>query len=84
MNDLILIKTGALGGRSAMPKLNEGEFGFRTDTKELYLGADGKNVKLCGVGDAEKIAALETKVTTLEAQIKDITARLGALETPSV
>lgn len=91
MNDLILIKTGALGGREAMPKLNEGELGFRTDTKEFYIGADGKNVRLCGVGDAEKVTVLETqvstleaKVATLEAQIIEITARLDAIQPPGV
>ena len=84
MNDLILIKTGALGGREAMPKLNEGELGFRTDTKEFYIGADGKNVRLCGVGDAEKINALELRILTLEAQIIEITARLDAMQTPGV
>jgi hypothetical protein len=83
MNDLILIKSGSLNGRNAMPKLNEGEFGYRTDTKELYIGADGKNVRLCGVGDAEKINALELRILTLEAQIEEITARLDA-QTPSV
>ena len=35
MNDLITIKSGALGDREAMPKLNKYELGYITDKKEL-------------------------------------------------
>lgn len=84
MDDLIKIRRGALGkDRTAMPGLRENELGYRTDTEELYIGADGKNVRLCGVGDAEKANALEIRILALEAQIEEITARLDA-QTPGV
>lgn len=93
MNDLILIKTGALGGRDAMPKLNEGELGYRTDTKELYVGTKEGNVRLCGAGDLNeinaKIASVNAliitnngKIAEIEKTLGEILARLDAL-TPS-
>ena len=57
MADLIKIKCGALGERDTMPKLNEGELGFRTDEKALYIGTSNGNVRLCGVDDIPNITA---------------------------
>ena len=69
MADLITIKSGALGDRGTMPKLNKDELGYRTDEKALYIGTDGENERLCGVGD----------IARLEALISDITARLDEM-----
>lgn len=88
MNDLILIKTGALGDRDAMPKLNEGEPGYRTDTKELFIGTEDGNVRLCGAGDlAEAKAYADSKVSGVNAlisanssEITNIKTRLAKIE----
>lgn len=72
MDDLIIIKSGEPDGRAEMPTLQDAEFGYRTDKKELYIGYGGKNVRLCGAGDIEEIMNL----------IGEITARLDALEAP--
>lgn len=83
MNDLILIKSGSLGGRDAMPKLNEGELGYRTDNKEFYIGADGKNVRLCGAGDLNeinaKIASVNALISTNNGKIAEIEKTLGEI-----
>lgn len=83
MNDLITIKSGALGDREAMPKLNKYELGYITDKKELYIGAGDKNVRLCGEEDAARLDVLNTKLEAMSNAIGDITARLEALESPS-
>lgn len=70
MPDLIMIKSGAMGDKDTMPKLNKNELGYCTDKKELYIGTDSGNVRLCGADDMSRITQL----------INDITARLGALE----
>lgn len=81
----IKIKSGALGNRAEMPKLAEDELGYRKDTKELYIGASGANVRLCGAGDEERIKALENKPeyyskTEVDDIISGIVARLETLE----
>lgn len=73
MGDLILVKSGALGDRSVMPALQTDELGYRTDKKELYIGTESGNVRLCGADD----------VTELLAKIENITVRLDVLEKPS-
>ena len=83
MADLIKIRSGALGNRSTMPKLNEDELGYCTDTKELYIGTDSENVRLCGVNDLAIIQNLQATISSLSKAIEDITARLGKLEKPS-
>ena len=40
MSKIIKIKRGLKAG---LPNLNVGEFGYATDTKELYLGTDTGN-----------------------------------------
>ena len=74
MDDLIRIRGGALGDRKEMPELQHDteygyELGFRTDTEELYIGSEKGNVRLCGVGDAERIKALEDKVDEIIARL---------------
>ena len=80
MSDTIMIKSGALGDREAMPKLNEAELGYRTDTEELYIGGGEGNKRLCGVGD---VADINAKIDVMEGDIENIIARLEALEAPS-
>ena len=82
MADSIIIKSGALGNRSAMPALAVGELGYRTDEKALYIGTKEGNVRIGGGGDASDISTLLADVSALKSQIADITARLDAL-TPS-
>lgn len=80
MADTITIKSGALGSRGAMPTLFNGELGYRTDEKALYIGIGGNNWRLCGVYD---ISELNSKIEALNGRLDEITARLEALETPS-
>ena len=85
MNDLITIKSGALGSKTEMPKLAEDELGYITDKKELCIGTVGGNLRLCGAGDEERIKALENKPeyyskTEVDDIISGIVARLETLE----
>ena len=73
MDDLILIKSGALGTRGTMPALQTNEMGYCTDKRELCIGTVSGNIRLCGADDVERIAELENRIT-------EITARLEALE----
>lgn len=70
MADLITIKSGAMGGRSSMPKLAVDELGYLTDEKALYIGTESGNVRLCGVND----------ISELNTRLDDIITRLEALE----
>ena len=83
MADKIKIKSGALGNRSTMPKLDEGELAYRTDTKELYIGTDEVNVRLCGADDLTMIKELQSTLLSLSNTIENITARLESLERPN-
>lgn len=90
MDDLIMIKSGALNDRESMPKLREKELGYRKDEKALYIGTESENVRLCGTDDAVKIKQLESDITELingikaiDENIKAINARLEALENPA-
>ena len=83
MDDLIKIRSGALGNRSTMPKLNEDELGYCTDTKELYIGTDSENVRLCGENDVAMIRELQATIISLSETTRAIIARLDALEKPS-
>lgn len=78
MSDKIYTKSGALDGRTEMPQLaydkeKGSELGYRTDTKELFIGSSDGNVRLCGAGDVE----------ALNKRIDEITARLDALLAPA-
>ena len=88
MPDLIQIK----GGSGDVPTLNDRELAVKKNgnESELYCGINGENIRLCGAKDKTMIDALYTSVSELQAKINeintaidDITARLGALETPS-
>lgn len=83
MNDLILIKTGALGDREEMPKLNEGEFGYRTDTEELYIGTSEGNKRLCGVGDKaeinKNIGDINVKINAIHVSLESISTDISKL-----
>ena len=87
MNDLITIKSGALGTRGEMPKLTEDELGYITDKEELYIGTKAGNKRLCGAGDEARIKVLEDKQSyskdEVDKIISDILARLDVLEAPS-
>ena len=63
MADLITLKSGALGNRTSMPKLNEDELGYRTDEKALYIGAKEGNVRLCGADDIARLDRLIEELT---------------------
>lgn len=55
--DTILLK----GGKKAnMPVLREREIVVATDEEALYVGINGKNVRVCGAGDK---AELDKKLT---------------------
>jgi hypothetical protein len=92
MNDRCHIRTGALNGRTEMPALSYdkekgSELGYRTDEEALYIGTSDGNKRLCGTKDVgninARLDALNAIIASINAQITDITARLGALETPS-
>ena len=77
MADTVKIKSGALGGRETMPRLEENELGYRTDEKSLYIGSANGNERLCGVDD---INAIMAEINSIKIAISEINARL---ETPS-
>ena len=89
MDDSIRIRSGELGGRAEMPSLKYAEvkdgkklgseLGYRTDTKELYIGTSAGNVRLCGEEDARKIETHDTNIAELTAKIEEITARLDSI-----
>ena len=90
MDDLILIKSGSLGGRGSMPNLNYGsaesktgsELGYRTDSKELYVGTKDGNVRLCGAGDlAEAKAYADGKVAGVNALISANDSKINSINT---
>lgn len=84
MADLIRIKSGAVSEkRPEMPKLSESELGYRTDTKELYIGTDSENVRLCGENDVAMVRELQSTINSLSEIIEGIITRLEALEKPS-
>jgi len=72
MNDLIAIKSGALGDREAMPKLNASELGYRKDEKALYIGTESENIRLCGEEDATAIKNLQTSVSDQSTRIETL------------
>ena len=80
MNDLIQIKSGALGNRAGMPYLNGDELGYRTDTKELYIGRGNENIRLCGAGDLARVISLENKILSLEGKIATLESKNSSLE----
>jgi hypothetical protein len=65
------IKSGILGNRTAMPRLEENELGYRRDEKALYIGTSNGNVKLGAKDYEDRIEALETKIAELEASVKN-------------
>lgn len=70
---VIKIKSGALGNRAEMPKLADDELGYIKDKKELYIGASGENVRLCGADD---VSVLTNEINNLKSAIDEILARL--------
>jgi hypothetical protein len=85
------VRSGALGSREEMPKLDIDELGYRTDEKALYIGTEAKNERLCGVEDIPNIndrlnrveADIVRELNQVDANIASIIARLDALEKPS-
>ena len=79
------VRSGALGSRKEMPKLDIDELGYRTDEKALYIGTESGNERLCGVGDAGNIdiGAINAEISQIKNDITSIIARLDALEKPS-
>lgn len=91
MADLITIKRGALGRKTTMAKLNEGELGYCTDKGTLHIGTDSGNEKVGDVGWEDRITELETlkttisdlqaTVTDIDTTIQNINSRLGEIDT---
>lgn len=97
MNDLILIKSGALAdknGRTTMPSLQYGavgsevvgsELGYRTDKKELYIGTRDGNVRLCGANDVSeingKINNVLTRMNSMDTEIAGIRTEISNINT---
>ncbi len=74
---LIQVKRGKKAG---MPRLHEGEFGYCTDTNELYIGTGGRNQFLCSAGfDVEMDEIRQTMAQAL-AQITDLQNDSTAME----
>lgn len=89
MADLMRIK----GGNGDVPKLDDRELGYRKDLKELYIGTDDGNIRLCGAKDKKELKdyidslittleTIETTIATLEETVADINSRLDAMTTP--
>lgn len=66
MADVIRIK----GGSGDVPTLQDREFAVKKDTKELYVGINGENIRLCGASDMEDIKKY------IDGLIAEINARL--------
>lgn len=80
MDDKILIKSGDLGDKTAMPNLTPDELGYVKDKEELHIGTKNGNVRLCGAKD---VALLNARIDEIDKVIDEIKARLGEAETPS-
>ena len=80
MNDLISIKRGV---KATMPKFNDGELGYCTDNKELYIGAEEKNERLCGVNDVAeingKINNVLTRMNSMDTEIAGIRTEISTI-----
>lgn len=62
MADTILLK----GGKKAnMPTLRDREIVVATDEEAVYIGINGKNVRVCGADDK---AQLDNKLTATQAE----------------
>lgn len=62
MSDLIKI----YGGNGDVPVLQDRVLAYRKDTKELFVGMNGENVKLCRADDITKILNLEERLNNFE------------------
>ncbi len=90
MQDLIRLK----GGSGEVPDLQDREPAVHKKNKELYIGINGENVRMCGANDLteinskineilSEISTLTTTIANIESEITNIKSRLGALETSS-
>ena len=62
------------GKSSTMPTLLEGELGFCTDTKKLYIGTGSSNVLINGGGGSGgDTGDLENRVEVLEGKVDSLT-----------
>lgn len=66
MADTIRIK----GGNGEVPTLQDRELAVKKDTKELYIGINGENIRLCGASDIDDIKKY------IDGLIAEINARL--------
>ncbi|MEK5065893.1 GDSL-type esterase/lipase family protein [Cytobacillus sp. FSL R5-0596] len=65
------------GPKVNLPTLSVGEFGFTTDTKEVFIGSDSENVKLASdeqlttklTSYDEQLAEVDSKVTSFDSQL---------------
>lgn len=63
MADLIQIKGGAKGNRTALPQLSPRELGYATDEGKLYIGSEAGNIMLCSTNKAVSVASLSDTAT---------------------
>ena len=85
MYDKILVKSGELGNRAAMPTLDYdeeqgAELGYREDEEALYIGTKSGNKRLCGAKDIgninTSINAINSQISSINAQIRDISSQI--------
>lgn len=68
MADLITLK----GGNGEVPELQDREPAIRKDTKALYIGIDGQNVKVGDKSWGDRIKASESQISTLNTDLANI------------
>ncbi len=49
------------GAKANLPTLSQGEFGFCTDTKELFIGNGSSNEKIANINDVNKVSSQTSK-----------------------
>ena len=69
------------GKKAKLPELLEGELGFCTDTKELYIGSANGNVLIGSGAFAEAINNLNTELNSVKT---DVSKKLTANQAESV
>lgn len=76
------------GAKSNLPTLSEGELGYCTDTKEVYVGSGSGNTQLAKQTDVQnkavtinKIATLGTSWTVKTGYVQQVVAVQGILAT---
>lgn len=68
------------GKKSNIPRLLEAQFGFCTDTKELFIGSDSGNIPIGEQKKADAVAPLDSTATLADVinKINEILTKLKA------